>query len=891
MNFFNTPEQAASCPSSKKVKVSAWLLLFLHTATCVVSPIAAANAALNSSSRHLTPYVVVSGDTLYNISARYGLSVDELRQLNNASPFPLHNDVIKVGQTIYVPAFTNAQLPELGNKSNVSKGQKNASNVEQLIANQAARIGSTYGSTAPSIGKVDTGIKADSRFSSTRKTETLRPSFMEQESDYLKQQIKSAFEAEANAHANKLVGGLGKASVTLGFDEKAKLNKYAFDLLTPVLDDPEQVIFLQAGIRHDDANNRTTINVGAGDRHFGEEWMFGYNAFFDHEINRGHSRVGLGGEAWADYLKLSSNLYFPVSSWKDSADVANYQERAARGMDLNAMYYLPQLPQFAINLKAEQYWGKEVALLGTSKREANPYAATVGLSWTPIPLLRVGVEQRHAKGGQHDTNVNLGLEWKIGSSLEQMLDPNYVDISRQLQGMRHDMVERNNNIVLEYREKENLVSVEHAAISGLSGEQFTLEPVVTMSQGRVAQWRWSSPEPLLQGAISDTSMRNPLLTLPVLSPETATANTFTLNLTITDEAGRSYQSAPIKVTVRVNPERGSHRLIILSGAGFADSIDAPDSEAQIDAQGTDIEFVLIRELQSDPSVSSVVPAEQVVFDPPAGYQVEHLGAEQRTLSLTRSSDPQSLWVNILRVTPQGQVQAAVPQVLSFHAKDADNLSSGKVNITLVNTAAQPIGQPLISDLRLGGKLEVGEQLLATYRFTANGGQQDDQSRYQWGNLGQTAAQVEHGATVLTSGEIPALTLTLADVGEVKELSLLARNGDGIIGNTLTVDSGSLGGAVTPKAHHLAEVRYTSSATLDDNGIKGVRPVAQVDQLEAYCKSESDTDFTPCEQRYTYRWFTRDANGHDQLIVGAMASSYTPGPEQQGKQIVVEVTPK
>ena len=96
-------------------------MISLHIATCVVSPIAAANAALNSSSRHLTHYVVVAGDSLSTISARYGLSVDELRQLNNASPNPINGERINVGQTIYVPTFTNSQLPELGNKDNVSK--------------------------------------------------------------------------------------------------------------------------------------------------------------------------------------------------------------------------------------------------------------------------------------------------------------------------------------------------------------------------------------------------------------------------------------------------------------------------------------------------------------------------------------------------------------------------------------------------------------------------------------------------------------------------------------------------------------------------------------------------------------------------------------------------
>ncbi|MDA1378871.1 hypothetical protein PCI56_02080 [Plesiomonas shigelloides subsp. oncorhynchi] len=49
--------------------------------------------------------------------------------------------------------------------------------------------------------------------------------------------------------------------------------------------------------------------------------------------------------------------------------------------------------------------------------------------------------------------------------------------------------------------------------------------------------------------------------------------------------------------------------------------------------------------------------------------------------------------------------------------------------------------------------------------------------------------------VTATGQIPPLLLTLADVGEIKELSVQARNGLAITGNTLTVDSnmGTAGG--------------------------------------------------------------------------------------------------
>ncbi|WP_037413821.1 hypothetical protein, partial [Shewanella xiamenensis] len=95
--------------------------------------------------------------------------------------------------------------------------------------------------------------------------------------------------------------------------------------------------------------------------------------------------------------------------------------------------------------------------------------------------------------------------------------------------------------------------------------------------------------------------------------------------------------------------------------------------------------------------------------------------------------------------------------------------------------------PQITDLRLAGKLEVGQSLSATYGFNANGGDRNDKSTYVWGNKGDTAATVAAGASVTTSGQVPAVSLTAADIGEIKEVSVQAKNGLAITGNTLTVN--------------------------------------------------------------------------------------------------------
>lgn len=883
-------------------KVASLVMLSIYSSTVVVSPLVMAHANAQGNivvvpyeNGILVPYEVMVGDTISAISQRHGVTVDTLRDLNKGILNPPSGDVIQVGQIIYVPANRVHVLPELGG---AKKGDGGNEKTEAFIAEQAKRIGQTYGQDNEAEQRI-LGLNGDTRFGKGENSRN-SPSLMENEKQYLKQQVKSVFEGEANERANSLMGGLGTARVKLGFDDDFSLKRYEADVLTPLMDDGERMLFVQAGGRYDDNSNRTIFNLGVGQRHFFDEWMLGYNGFFDYDLTRSHSRLGLGGEAWADFLKLSANVYTPLSGWKDSRDFDEYLERAARGVDLNAKYYLPQYPQVGLSAKLEQYFGDEVDLLGSKKLERNPYAGTVGLEWQPVPLFKVGVDHREAKGNQSDTQFKVGLEWKLGATLDEMLNAGKVAGSRQLQGMRHDLVERNNNIVLEYKEKQRSASVEHAPLHGMSGDVITLNPAVSLSNGQVVSWRWSAADPLLQGALSDANIQSPTLTLPALPPEVLLDKEFALYLTVTDERGRSYQSSAIPVVVQVNPDQLRHRLVVVAeGQSIADSHASPEAEIAVDDAGTTIEFVLVRQLKDDSSAYATEEAKEVVFDQLTGFHVEQLEGEQRSRSGARNAKAadEQVWVNKLRVTPRNPGEPLPVELLSFSAKGSAG-ETGRVNITLSTSNVIDEGQaPQISDLSLAGKLELGQMLSATYRFDAQGGDRNDHSTYAWGNQGETAARVTDGQGVAESGQVPGLTLSAAEVGEVIELSLQAKNSLAVTGNTLTVDTSMSSGegnetdggtTVVDPHNYRVELRYQSSATQEDNGVTGERPVANQDKITAFCQMEGQAEFSECDEaRYALRWLTRDQNGAEQEINDVASNSYTARSAEQGKRILVE----
>ncbi|MCW5004210.1 inverse autotransporter beta domain-containing protein [Enterobacter roggenkampii] len=204
-----------------------------------------------------------------------------------------------------------------------------------------------------------------------------------------------------NTAAGEWLSQFGTARVNLGLDQHLKSSGSSLDMLVPLYDSPEAMLFTQFGMRNKDSRN--TVNLGAGVRTFADNgWMYGANVFFDNDLTGNNRRVGLGAEAWTDYLKLSANHYFGLTDWHQSRDMADYDERPANGWDVRAEGWLPAYAQLGGKLMYEKYHGNEVALSGKDSRSKNPSAVTAGVNWTPFPLITLGAEHRAASDGKPD---------------------------------------------------------------------------------------------------------------------------------------------------------------------------------------------------------------------------------------------------------------------------------------------------------------------------------------------------------------------------------------------------------------------------------------------------------------------------------------------------------
>ncbi|HAW2923015.1 TPA: inverse autotransporter adhesin YeeJ [Escherichia coli] len=458
-------------------------------------PVPAQFAIANANT---VPYTLGALESAQSVAERFGISVAELRKLNQFRTFARGFDNVRQGDELDVPAQVseNNLTPPPGNSSG---------NLEQQIASTSQQIGSLLAE--------------------------------DMNSEQAANMARGWASSQASGAMTDWLSRFGTARITLGVDEDFSLKNSQFDFLHPWYETPDNLFFSQHTLHRTD--ERTQINNRLGWRHFTPTWMSGINFFFDHDLSRYHSRAGIGAEYWRDYLKLSSNGYLRLTNWRSAPELDNdYEARPANGWDVRAEGWLPAWPHLGGKLVYEQYYGDEVALFDKDDRQSNPHAITAGLNYTPFPLMTFSAEQRQGKQGENDTRFAVDFTWQPGSAMQKQLDPNEVAARRSLAGSRYDLVDRNNNIVLEYRKKELVRLTLTDPVTGKSGE---VKSLVSSLQTKYALKGYNVEATALEAAGGKvvTTGKDILVTLPAYrftsTPETD--NTWPIEVTAEDVKG------------------------------------------------------------------------------------------------------------------------------------------------------------------------------------------------------------------------------------------------------------------------------------------------------------------------------------------------------------------
>ncbi|HBM8486139.1 TPA: Ig-like domain-containing protein [Escherichia coli] len=449
------------------------------------------------------PYTLGALESPPTVAARFGITVDELRRLNQFRTFARGFDNVRQGDEIDVPLI-NSNSPEARNLKAMQM-ERDGKDPQMQVAEMAQQSGTLLA--------------------------------RDMDSEQAASMARGWVASSASAQATDWLSRWGTARVSLGVDEDFSLKSSSFEFLHPWYETPDNLVFSQHTLHRTD--NRTQTNHGIGWRYFTSSWMSGVNMFIDHDLTRYHTRTGMGVEYWRDYLKLSGNGYLRLSNWRSAPELDNdYEARPANGWDLRAEGWLPAWPQLGGKVVYEQYYGDEVALFGKDERQNDPHAITAGLSYTPVPLISFSAEQRQGKQGENDTRIGMELTLQPGHSLQKQLDPAEVAARRSLVGSRYDLVDRNNNIVLEYRKKELVRLTLTDPLKGKPGE---VKSLVSSLQTKYALKGYDIEAASLQSAGGKVAVsgKDIQVTIPpyrfTAMPETD--NTYPIAVTAEDSKG------------------------------------------------------------------------------------------------------------------------------------------------------------------------------------------------------------------------------------------------------------------------------------------------------------------------------------------------------------------
>lgn len=206
----------------------------------------------------------------------------------------------------------------------------------------------------------------------------------------------------------------------------------------PLNDTESEITFFQGSFfTHDE---RETLNLGFGKRILSndENFMYGLNAFYDHELDFDHQRGSIGAEIKSSILELNTNHYFAISDERTGKN--SVKEEVADGYDLEIGAHIPYMPTAKFYTKLFEY-----EIPGGSDFEGLEYSSKIDI---PNSGLSVEVGYKDFGNTSYDDQWFINLTFnlnKINPDTSFVSDEAFERIS--MKNKKYEKVRRENLIV------------------------------------------------------------------------------------------------------------------------------------------------------------------------------------------------------------------------------------------------------------------------------------------------------------------------------------------------------------------------------------------------------------------------------------------------------------
>lgn len=360
-------------------------------------------------------------------------------------------------------------------------------------------------------------------------------------------QLRGAVSQQVSRDVETWLSPWGSASVDLQVDEQGNFTGSHGSWFIPLQDREDYLNWSQFGVTQRD--DGTVGNAGIGQRRMLGSWLLGYNTFYDRWLDANLSRGGLGAEVWGESLRLSANYYQPLGSWHDSTAVL--EQRMARGYDLTAQARLPFYHHLNTSVSFEQYFGDSVDLFDSGTGYHNPMAVSLGLNYTPVPIVTLTAQHKQGENGVSQNNLGMRLNYRFGVPLKKQLEASEVAASRSLRGSRYDSPQRNMLPVMEYRQRKTLsVFLATPPWDLQPGETVVLKLQVRSRNGiRALNWEGDGHALSLTPPVDAQSADGWTVIMPAWDESPGASNRWHLKVTVEDQKGQRVSSNEIELAL------------------------------------------------------------------------------------------------------------------------------------------------------------------------------------------------------------------------------------------------------------------------------------------------------------------------------------------------------
>ena len=202
----------------------------------------------------------------------------------------------------------------------------------------------------------------------------------------------------------------------------------------PIRDTGDDLTFFQGSLLRWDGD-RDTINLGIGQRRFllDKNLLVGVNAFYDHEFDVNHSRLGWGAEMLTSVGEARYNEYYHNSKTKKNQGRGGASEAAMDGRDYEIGTHMPYIPAWKFYAKYFEWDYGSVDNNGfTYTTEFNtPYGFTISAGFTKYdnskdeqPFIKISYNPSQIK---QDTKIMQ----EIAYDLKSVEDKKFTKVRRE----------------------------------------------------------------------------------------------------------------------------------------------------------------------------------------------------------------------------------------------------------------------------------------------------------------------------------------------------------------------------------------------------------------------------------------------------------------------------